>query len=317
MNHSYRRNSDPCRAASVAVIENGQILVIQHPDGTISVPGGKLEPGEAIEVGVARELFEETGCHPLPGTLSLVDIIQSAGVLKGGCAGFIAKIGNQIPTQIEANRVPEWIPVGQFLNDPRLRYREWYQKFFDLILPKNIILIGAPGAGKGTQAKLLSQVLNVPHISTGDMLRAEVKADTELGLQVHPYMQRGEMYPDISPTMDLFLQALSGRIANGFLLDGFPRSVTQAQLLTDLLTSMGKHIDCVIYISIDEATVVSRLLSRGRPDDTADVIKTRLRLFENETKPVLNFYQPLVLEVYGGGSVESVHNSILAALGLA
>lgn len=310
--------TDPCRAASVTVIQNGHVLVIRHPDGTISVPGGKLEPGESVAEGVARELFEETGCHPEPGSLKFIAVINSAGLIKGGCAGFTATIGNQMPIQVEANRTPEWVPVESFLTDPRLRYRAWYEEFFKLITAKqNIIMIGAPGAGKGTQAKLLSETLGIPHISTGDMLRAEVKAGTELGKQVAGYMARGEMYPDISPTMDLFLAALRPKLSNGFILDGFPRSVLQAQLLTDVLDSLGTRINRVIYLNAKEETVISRLTARHRPDDTAEVIKTRLRIFERETLPVLFHYSPLVAEVDADGDVSDIFERIVNSLKLA
>jgi len=313
----YRRNATPCQAVSILIFNKGAVLTIQHPDGTISIPGGKLEPGETLEQGVVRELYEETGCIVRPETLALVDIIETPDIITGGCAAFVGKIGNQTPISVELNRIPEWIPIGQFLTDPRLRYQNWYQILFDLVVPKNIIFIGAPGVGKGTQAKLLSQTLNISHISTGDLLRSEVKAGTELGQQVGPYMKRGEMYPDISPTMNLFLATLKHKLFNGFILDGFPRSLVQAQLLNKLLTTMNLRIDCVIYLSSDDATIISRLLNRGRPDDSAEIIKTRLRIFQSETLPVLSFYKSRVIEVSGIGTVEEVHLAILTALGLA
>lgn len=158
-----------------------------------------------------------------------------------------------------------------------------------------LIFLGAPGAGKGTQAQLLAGSAGIPHISTGDILRAEVKEQTELGLKAKSYMDKGELVPDA-----LILDMIRGRLSQddasqGWILDGFPRNVSQAEFLDRLLTEIGQSYDLAINLSVPQERLVERLLNRAtiqnRPDDTEDVIRRRLVVYEEQTAPLLDYYQ--------------------------
>ncbi|MGB3300961.1 MAG: adenylate kinase [Phormidesmis sp.] len=154
-----------------------------------------------------------------------------------------------------------------------------------------LIFLGPPGAGKGTQAKVLSERCEVPHISTGDILRAAVKAKTDLGKKAEGYMSAGELVPD-----DLILDLIRERLGqedtvSGWLLDGFPRNVEQAEFLSKLLDEIEQTCDCVINLEVPDDELVSRMLSRGRADDKEDVIKNRLAVYREETEPLIAFYQ--------------------------
>ena len=153
-----------------------------------------------------------------------------------------------------------------------------------------LILLGPPGAGKGTQAKALSSMCNVPHISTGDILRAAVKAKTTLGQKAEGYMSAGELVPD-----DLILDLIRERLdeadtATGWLLDGFPRNVKQAKFLNKLLDEIGQTCDVVINLEVPDDELVTRMLSRGRADDKEDVIRNRLEVYREQTEPLIDLY---------------------------
>ncbi len=180
----------------------------------------------------------------------------------------------------------------------------------------NIILFGAPGVGKGTQAEILAERLGVPHISTGAIFRAAVAAGKELGLQVKRYMDGGLLVPD-ELTTQIALEALDEpACANGFILDGYPRNADQARALTEALTAKGSAIDKVVYLTAPVDELIERMLKRGRPDDTADVIRTRFEVYQRETSPVLDYFRAVdhVTEVNGVGEIEDVQTRILAAL---
>ncbi len=159
-----------------------------------------------------------------------------------------------------------------------------------------LIFLGAPGAGKGTQAQVLAQSCGIPHISTGDILRAEVKAQSELGLQAKSYMDKGELVPD-----SLLLDMIRGRLSQpdavsaGWILDGFPRNVAQAEFLDRLLTDIGQNYDLAIDIHVPQDRLVERLLNRAtiqnRPDDTEEVIRKRLVVYADQTLPLTDYYQ--------------------------
>ena len=165
-----------------------------------------------------------------------------------------------------------------------------------------LIFLGPPGAGKGTQAKALSGMCNVPHISTGDILRAAVKAKSELGQKAEGYMSAGELVPD-----DLILDLIRERLgeadtANGWLLDGFPRNVEQAEFLNKLLNEIGQSCDVVINLEVPDDALVVRMLSRGRADDTEEVIRNRLVVYREQTEPLIDLYT-------GGGLLKSVNGN--------
>ena len=183
-----------------------------------------------------------------------------------------------------------------------------------------LLLIGMPGAGKGTQAERLSQAFGIPAISTGDIFRHNVKNETELGKQAKAFMDRGEYVPD-SLTNALVRDRLSHPdAAAGFLLDGYPRTGEQVEELDDILAEQGNKLDAVVQLTADTDEVVRRLLNRaveqGRADDTEEVIRRRLEVYEEQTAPLTSVYaqRGLVIMIDGLGAVEEVTERILQAL---
>ena len=183
-----------------------------------------------------------------------------------------------------------------------------------------LLLIGAPGAGKGTQAEKLSAAYSIPAISTGDIFRHNVKNETELGKQAKAFMDRGEYVPD-SLTNELVRDRLSKADAkDGFLLDGYPRTDEQVVELDSILATQGNKLDAVVQLTADTDEVVRRLLNRaieqGRTDDTEDVIRRRLALYEEQTAPLTSVYaeRGLLVTIDGLGEVEEVTGRILEAL---
>ena len=182
------------------------------------------------------------------------------------------------------------------------------------------LLIGPPGAGKGTQAALLANAYSIPAISTGDIFRRNVKDETELGLQVKSIMERGEYVPD-SLTNELIRDRLSQADAEaGFLLDGYPRTNDQVNELDDILSSQHRILDAVVLLVADSDELVRRLLKRaqeqGRTDDTEEIIRHRQNVYLEQTQPLIEIYsaRSLVVEIDGLGQVGEVTERILNAL---
>lgn len=180
--------------------------------------------------------------------------------------------------------------------------------------------MGPPGAGKGTQAVVVAAALGVPHISTGDIFRANVSAGTPLGEEAQRYMNAGEYVPD-SITNAMVRDRISHDDCNpGFLLDGYPRTLEQVNELDMMLQSDGRRLDRVVELTVDTEEVVGRLLKRaqeqGRADDTADVIRRRLEVYFDQTAPLVAVYRErgILLEVDGMGDVVEVTERILSAL---
>ena len=211
-----------------------------------------------------------------------------------------------------------------------------------------IVFLGAPGAGKGTQAATVAEKLNLAHIATGDMFREAQKQETELAKEARSYMEKGELVPD-----EITIQMVLERIAapdcgNGVIFDGFPRNLKQAEALDEALGEQGKMIDSVVYIKVSEAELLERLSGRWicrqcqapyhgvnsppktpgkcdrcggelyqRPDDMPETVKERLRVYFTETAPLIDYYTRTgkLLEVGGEGSVEDVRDRILTSLG--
>lgn len=177
-----------------------------------------------------------------------------------------------------------------------------------------LVLIGPPGAGKGTQAAILSEELDVPHISTGDLFREHVARRTPLGRDAQRYLDTGELVPD-HITGGMVRQRLTEPdVQRGFLLDGFPRTVPQARELAAMLESSGSGLDAVVEYTAPEEVVVTRLLQRGRPDDTEDVIRHRQQIYRSQTAPLLDHYSDILLTVQAVGPVDEIAGRALERL---
>ena len=183
-----------------------------------------------------------------------------------------------------------------------------------------VILLGPPGAGKGTQASRIAERLGIPAISTGDIFRANMAEGTEIGKQAQAYMDRGEFVPASVTNTMVKARLAAPDAANGFLLDGYPRSLEQAHVLRDMLLDLGKAIDVVLEIQVDEDEVVERMLKRAqeqhRTDDTEPVMRHRLEVYHQQTLPVATYYvdQDLLEVVEGSGSIDEVTARIFAIL---
>ena len=177
-----------------------------------------------------------------------------------------------------------------------------------------LLIVGPQGAGKGTQAALLAESLGIPHVSTGDLFRANLADGTELGRLAKKYMDAGELVPD-----EVTQEMVADRVAQpdaepGFLLDGFPRNVPQADWLTGMLDELEKPIDAVVLLTAPDDVLLGRMLARGRADDTVEAISRRLDIYHRETKPLIDYYDGRVLHVDGVGEIEDVHSRVLAAV---
>lgn len=183
-----------------------------------------------------------------------------------------------------------------------------------------MVLLGPPGAGKGTQAARIAERLSIPAISTGDIFRANVAGATELGTQAKAYMDKGEYVPDSVTNAMVADRLTEDDAASGFLLDGYPRTAAQVDALDDMLSERGEALDVVVEITADADAVVERLLGRaaeqGRADDTEPVIRRRLEVYAEATAPLAAIYEGrgLLLRVDGMGGVDEVTDRIMAAL---
>ncbi len=155
-----------------------------------------------------------------------------------------------------------------------------------------VLIVGPQGAGKGTQAALLAENLNIPHISTGDIFRANVTAGTELGVLAKKYMDAGDLVPDEVTSAMVKARLEESDADGGFLLDGFPRTVPQAEWLDGVLHENDHDLDAVLLLEAPDDVLLERMLARGRADDTADAITRRLELYHSETTPLLEHYAP-------------------------
>ncbi len=184
-----------------------------------------------------------------------------------------------------------------------------------------LVLVGPPGAGKGTQAQFLAEHYSIPHISTGDIFRANLKAGTPLGLEAQKFMDAGELVPD-SVTNEMVKDRLThADTANGFLLDGFPRNVAQAQVLSAVLAESKTPLDAVLELQIDDSEIISRLDNRrsveSRADDAAEVIVYRLKVYHEQTAPIIGYYstEGSLITISATGAVDEVTKRAITALG--
>lgn len=185
---------------------------------------------------------------------------------------------------------------------------------------RRMLLLGPPGAGKGTQAQRVAAKLGIPQISTGDMLRGAVAAGTSVGRQAQDYMDRGELVPD-EVVIGVAEERLSQADAeSGFVLDGFPRTTAQAEALDVLLERMGTNLERCVAFVMDEDSLVTRLLERaqieGRSDDSEETIRTRMGVYRAQTAPLVDYYRKrgILVETDGLGSIEEVAKRIEGAL---
>ncbi len=181
-------------------------------------------------------------------------------------------------------------------------------------MKNRLLFLGPPGAGKGTQADLICNNQGLLHLSTGDLLREEVFSGTALGKEAEILMNKGELVSD-----QIVLSIVEKRLLKhneGWLLDGFPRNLPQADLLEILLQKVSQPIEAVLFIEIDDHTLIKRMLSRGRKDDNEKVISNRLKIYREQTAPLVNHYKKLgILEAVDGfGSVEDVNRRIKKVL---
>ncbi|GAA1156026.1 adenylate kinase [Nocardioides aquiterrae] len=183
-----------------------------------------------------------------------------------------------------------------------------------------LIIMGPPGAGKGTQAKFIAEHYKIPAISTGDIFRANVSEGTELGLEAKRYMDAGEYVPDEVTNRMVRNRIDEPDAANGFLLDGYPRTLAQVEELDGMIEFTGHRLDAVVCLTVDQDEIVSRLLQRaqieGRADDTEDVIRRRQEIYLEQTEPLIDVYSKrgIVVEVDGMGEVDEVTARIFEAL---
>jgi len=185
----------------------------------------------------------------------------------------------------------------------------------------NIIICGAPGCGKGTQSDLIVEKYSLNHLSTGDLLRKEIEEKSELGLIADNYISKGNFVPD-EMIIDILMKKIDSQSSNinGIILDGFPRTVSQAEALEDLLEKRNKKTTILVDLQVDEQELINRLLKRGetsgRSDDNLETIKKRLEIYQEKTKPVNNLYKKLgkYAAIDGMGSVNEIFERISAVI---
>ena len=178
-----------------------------------------------------------------------------------------------------------------------------------------IVLLGAPGAGKGTQAQKLADKLGVPQISTGDLFRYNISNGTELGLEAKKYLDAGDLVPATLTNALVDDRLNDDDAAAGFILDGFPRSVEQAEALDEMLKKRDLSLDAVLEFRVPEEELVARLKGRGRADDTEDVIRNRFKVYRDETAPLLDYYSESLITVDAVGELDEVFTRAVKALG--
>jgi adenylate kinase len=178
-----------------------------------------------------------------------------------------------------------------------------------------IVLLGPPGAGKGTQAQKLAEKLGIPHISTGDLFRHNISNETNLGLEAKKFLDAGDLVPAKLTNALVDDRLKDADAADGFILDGFPRSVEQAETLREMLAARNTKLDAVLEFRVSEDELLNRLKSRGRADDTDDVILNRMKVYRDETAPLLDYYSDELKTVDAVGSLDEVFARALRSLG--
>ncbi|MHA6805813.1 adenylate kinase [Salinifilum ghardaiensis] len=177
-----------------------------------------------------------------------------------------------------------------------------------------LVLFGPPGAGKGTQAEVLSERLSVPHISTGDLFRSNIGNQTPLGVKAKSYLDAGELVPDEVTNEMVRVRLAEPDAREGFLLDGYPRTTPQADVLGEILAELGVELSAVLQFEVGEDELVRRMLERGREDDNEDVIRRRLAVYREETEPLLDYYGDKVVTIDAVGTIEEISERALQAV---
>ncbi|MDY6782037.1 MAG: adenylate kinase [Cyanobacteriota bacterium] len=179
-----------------------------------------------------------------------------------------------------------------------------------------LIILGGPGSGKGTQSRRLHDSLNLPVISTGDVLRGAIAANTVLGAKAKSYVEKGELVPDELTIQFMRMRLLQPDTDNGWLLEGYPRTAFQAEELDFVLEDFQQQLDCAIYLKLDESVMVERSLARSRIDDQLEIVQRRIKLFKERTIPILEYYEPRqkLLTVNANQPPELVQQEILQHL---
>lgn len=186
----------------------------------------------------------------------------------------------------------------------------------------NVIIFGAPGSGKGTQSVYIAEKYGLEHLSTGDLLRAEQKTQSEMGKLISSYTDQGNLVPDELIISMLAKVLDTKKNANGYIFDGFPRTTAQAEALKVMLAERGIHVSIMINLEVAEEELIDRLLKRGatsgRADDCYDTIQKRIQVYHTKTAPVLDFYKKegLATEIKGTGSMQEIFNRITAAISM-
>lgn len=180
-----------------------------------------------------------------------------------------------------------------------------------------LIFLGPPGAGKGTQAEILADLRQIPHISTGEILREAIQKETDLGKKAQNYVAQGELVPD-NLILDLIRERLQQPdVRSGWILDGFPRNVNQASFLDQLLAQLEQNCDYAVNLEVPEDVLITRLLARGRKDDNEQTIKRRLEVYHQETAPVIDYYRQrkILQSINGDRQLEEITVSLQQILG--
>ena len=177
-----------------------------------------------------------------------------------------------------------------------------------------LLIMGPPGAGKGTQAKILANKFDLVHLSTGDILRKEINKSSEVGIKAQTYMNAGNLVPD-EVLLEMMQSTLTELKDSGVILDGFPRTIPQARGLSKIFQSLNQTIDSIINIEVDKNVLITRLVERakksGRADDTEEIIVNRQNVYLELTAPLIEFYQSNIIHIDGDGSIDEVTERIL------
>lgn len=177
-----------------------------------------------------------------------------------------------------------------------------------------IIIFGPPGAGKGTQANLISEKYNIPHLSTGEIFRSAIKNETPLGKEVKSILDSGDLVPDEKVVALVNEELKDSKYDGGYILDGFPRTVPQAEAFDKILAQKGNSLDALLQLNVPQVELVNRILSRdeGRSDDTPEKVKNRLNVYRQETQPVLDHYRQknVVIQIDGTGDINEIFGRI-------